>query len=312
MSISTYTKELELMPLVVNRVTNVFPLFRDAKKGTDIIYIPEYFKWDGCGEFNPEIARIPFESGTIILGEDSFVFQAIDSEKDETDDMVQVIWYHRIQSAMCPICTIVGNPSASPDNNSDNRNFIAGTDITKGLSFLDLTTEKYCNRKNLWMSARELGMSYQTFEKCMSKSSSQEVVNHKTFKLCLKAFSYFTSCIIYINLQIEAERRAKQAAIAGSRGAERAKSPKHTTQSNASSSNRKIVIGNVKIDVAEGSGLTRTKIMERKCTCWSVRGHKRHYKNGRVVWIKPYKKGRDRLLGSIEPKMYDIQTQKGL
>lgn len=28
--------------------------------------------------------------------------------------------------------------------------------------------------------------------------------------------------------------------------------------------------------------------------CWSVRGHVRHYKNGKTVYIKPYEKGKDR------------------
>lgn len=31
-----------------------------------------------------------------------------------------------------------------------------------------------------------------------------------------------------------------------------------------------------------------------KCPCWGVRGHARHLKNGKVVYVKPYKKGKDR------------------
>ena len=31
-----------------------------------------------------------------------------------------------------------------------------------------------------------------------------------------------------------------------------------------------------------------------KCPCWGVIGHMRHYKSGREVWIKPYRKGRQR------------------
>lgn len=30
------------------------------------------------------------------------------------------------------------------------------------------------------------------------------------------------------------------------------------------------------------------------CPSWGVSGHYRHYKNGKVVWIKPYKKGKKR------------------
>lgn len=37
-----------------------------------------------------------------------------------------------------------------------------------------------------------------------------------------------------------------------------------------------------------------SKLIHRKCLCWGVRGHKRFYKSGKVVYIKPYKKGRDK------------------
>ena len=43
------------------------------------------------------------------------------------------------------------------------------------------------------------------------------------------------------------------------------------------------------------NGLTKTMIRrEIRCLCWGVRGHERHYKNGRVVFIKPYRKGKER------------------
>lgn len=31
-----------------------------------------------------------------------------------------------------------------------------------------------------------------------------------------------------------------------------------------------------------------------KCLCWGVRGHERHLKNGTIVWVKPYRKGKQR------------------
>lgn len=31
-----------------------------------------------------------------------------------------------------------------------------------------------------------------------------------------------------------------------------------------------------------------------KCLCWGVRGHFRYYKNGKVAWVKPYRKGKER------------------
>jgi hypothetical protein len=42
---------------------------------------------------------------------------------------------------------------------------------------------------------------------------------------------------------------------------------------------------------------------ERHTEAWAVRGHPRHYKSGKVVWIKPYVKGdKDK----IEPKEYRV------
>lgn len=37
-----------------------------------------------------------------------------------------------------------------------------------------------------------------------------------------------------------------------------------------------------------------------RCEVWGVRGHIRHYKNGKMVFIKPYKKGKKRAF--LEPK----------
>ena len=30
------------------------------------------------------------------------------------------------------------------------------------------------------------------------------------------------------------------------------------------------------------------------CLCWGVRGHLRHYKNGKTIFIQPFKKGKER------------------
>lgn len=42
------------------------------------------------------------------------------------------------------------------------------------------------------------------------------------------------------------------------------------------------------------------KSIQYQCECWGVRGHIRHYTDGRVVFIEPYKKGR--LRNTLEPK----------
>lgn len=40
------------------------------------------------------------------------------------------------------------------------------------------------------------------------------------------------------------------------------------------------------------------------CPAWGVRGHYRHYKNGKVVFISPYTKGKDR--NNYQPKEYGL------
>lgn len=38
-----------------------------------------------------------------------------------------------------------------------------------------------------------------------------------------------------------------------------------------------------------------TSKVEYTCPCWTVRGHWRHLRDGRKVWVRPYRKGKDRL-----------------
>lgn len=45
------------------------------------------------------------------------------------------------------------------------------------------------------------------------------------------------------------------------------------------------------------------KSIQYRCECWGVRGHIRHLKNGNMIFIKPFKKGRKRDI--LEPKKKD-------
>ena len=49
---------------------------------------------------------------------------------------------------------------------------------------------------------------------------------------------------------------------------------------------------------------------EIHCECWSVRGHFRHYKNGKIVWIKNYEKGTKRNTGlNTDNKTYVLNKE---
>ena len=54
---------------------------------------------------------------------------------------------------------------------------------------------------------------------------------------------------------------------------------------------------------------TRSSIQYR-CECWGVRGHFRHYEVGKVVFIKPYKKGKKRDI--LEPASKDYLIERGI
>ncbi len=48
----------------------------------------------------------------------------------------------------------------------------------------------------------------------------------------------------------------------------------------------------------------KSKKHEIACPCWSVRGHYRHYKSGKVVFIESYEKGKSR--GELSKKEYQL------
>lgn len=89
---------------------------------------------------------------------------------------------------------------------------------------------------------------------------------------------------------------------------ERTEKPKNTKIPNVektkSKTNRenKIYLLDEIIDYVNENGLTVAKSGNHTitCPCWSVRGHYRHYKNGSVVFVKSYEKGKEK--GKIRPK----------
>lgn len=51
------------------------------------------------------------------------------------------------------------------------------------------------------------------------------------------------------------------------------------------------------------------KSIKYRCECWGVRGHIRHYKNGKVTFIEPYKKGRKRNVLEPKSKTYLLEAE---
>lgn len=51
----------------------------------------------------------------------------------------------------------------------------------------------------------------------------------------------------------------------------------------------------------------KSRKWERVTDCWDVRGHYRHYKSGKTVYIAPYEKGADRNKGVKQGKMFKLE-----
>lgn len=49
------------------------------------------------------------------------------------------------------------------------------------------------------------------------------------------------------------------------------------------------------------------KSIQYRCEVWGVRGHIRHYQDGKVVFIKPYKKGKKRDILEPKSKVYLVE-----
>lgn len=62
------------------------------------------------------------------------------------------------------------------------------------------------------------------------------------------------------------------------------------------------------VEYVNENGLTIHPVGTHKmnCPCWSVRGHYRHYKSGKVVFIKNYEKGKEKGKKKPKEKIYTV------
>lgn len=75
-----------------------------------------------------------------------------------------------------------------------------------------------------------------------------------------------------------------------------AKQESRKGKSKKKSAKRNLVKVRTIYELKEGAVISEeTGKIEYTCPCWTVRGHWRHLKDGRKVWVRPYRKGKDRL-----------------
>lgn len=95
---------------------------------------------------------------------------------------------------------------------------------------------------------------------------------------------------------------------------ERTERPKNTkipntqkAESKVSRENKIYLLDEI-VDYANQNGLCNIKNNNHKikCPCWSVRGHYRHYKSGKITFIKNYEKGKEKGKATPKEKTYVI------
>lgn len=129
----------------------------------------------------------------------------------------------------------------------------------------------------------------------------------------------FATAIVTVNNYIDLAKRASDTddenSSKNTRKYNRSSSTKNVTPTlPTKSKNDVIIINGIKIKKGENSQIKtkQGKIINRQTQVWSVIGHVRHYKNGKVVYIQPYKKGpgRDKEGSKPNRKIYKVQTSE--
>lgn len=130
---------------------------------------------------------------------------------------------------------------------------------------------------------------------------------------CMDLIVYMNHCI---DIEIEKRKQAEEDYLKNNNDDDNTvndsekKKRKVVYHENSKKNAREIHIGDICINLGKHSGTKKSGVMHRKCLCWGVRGHKRYYKSGKVVYIKPYKKGRDRMKIDPDGKTYKLKGEK--
>lgn len=86
------------------------------------------------------------------------------------------------------------------------------------------------------------------------------------------------------------------------------KNKQTTNQKSKKQQDKKIFLFDEIVEYVNENKLNRTSQNRNvmKCPCWGVRGHYRHYKSGKVVFVKEYKKGKERANTEPKDKTYTV------
>lgn len=111
-------------------------------------------------------------------------------------------------------------------------------------------------------------------------------------------FGFYTMVMLYINSNIANAKRIEKEVAVTTNKSSKSKS-KSTTNSNK---RNEIFINDIVIRTYKDKLVTQKREINRHAESWNVRGHERHYKSGKIVYVKPHKKGE----GKLKTKDYTI------
>ena len=150
-----------------------------------------------------------------------------------------------------------------------------------------------------------------------TKKALQEIVDEFSIHEIETAKTFYTILSIFINVKIQEatksyqDKKQNESTSVENIGEMPVSQKKKIEESQPSISQKKNIIhigDSISITRVKGSKITRSNILHRRCRKWSVRGHVRHYKSGKTVYIKPFEKGVDRSNSKqiSSPKTYII------
>lgn len=134
-------------------------------------------------------------------------------------------------------------------------------------------------------------MTYEEFDELMSEILTD--YGYKKNKDMLQVVCNILCCIMMMGLERQRLQRKKNS---------QKSHHKSNSKSESSHKNRIYLLEDI-VEYISDNYIGNKDHYEIQCPCWEVRGHYRHYKNGKVVFVKAFKKGKDRL--SSEPKSRD-------
>ena len=86
---------------------------------------------------------------------------------------------------------------------------------------------------------------------------------------------------------------------------------KYSREHRISTERQKIYLFDDIVNYVSDNYVLLKKHYKIQCPCWEVRGHYRHYKSGKIVFVRNYKKGKRRHTEQPKAKEYVIQERAG-